>query len=320
MCEQRNIEERKTQIRERYLRALDVFVEKTKQDPYVIAVILGGSLAYYDVGEDSNLDTLIIIRDDADSSNFRTFTEDGISIDALVLKRDDFKRRVEGILQGSFFHSFFSKGRLLYTRDESIREYIEESNYFGEQDRAIQLLNSYSGAFYFLYKTRKFLYIIGDIYGSYSFYMEMVRLLAIIEVIFSEQIPLREVIQQALKLNPTFFENVFVKASEMEKTVGNLDERIKECENYLDERMLEAYQPILEYLEEAGEPRTHQEIKDHITSVAGQTIPFLNTRELVRRGWVLETTIERRLTSRGKPILEEPAYLYDPAMMEGGEV
>lgn len=314
-----NIEERKTQIRERYLRALDVFVEKLKQDPYVIAAFLGGSLAYYDVGEDSNLDILIVIRDDAESAGHRIFTEDGISIDGMILKRNDFKRRMESILQGSFFHSFFSKGRLLFTRDESLVQYVEESNYFGTQDQAINLIMVYSGAFYYLYKTRKFLYIIGDIYGSYSFYMQMVRQLAMIEVILSEQIPLREVIQQALKLNPTFFEKVFIKAAEMEKTVDSIDEMIRECEKYLDERMKKAYKPILDYLEDAGEPRTHQDIQDHLTSIAGRSIPFLNTRELVRRGWVLDATLTKRVTNRGQPVVEEPAFLYDPTMMEGGE-
>jgi len=47
--------EEKARIRTRYEQALGDYVEKIKQEPYVIAVILGGSLAYYDVGEDSNL-------------------------------------------------------------------------------------------------------------------------------------------------------------------------------------------------------------------------------------------------------------------------
>ncbi|MCE7749741.1 MAG: nucleotidyltransferase domain-containing protein [Candidatus Heimdallarchaeota archaeon] len=310
--------EKKTQIRERYEQALDNFVKKAKQDPYVIAVILAGSLAYYDVGEDSNLDILIVVKDEADSPRGRRFTEDNIEIDASVLKRNDFKRLVEGTAQGGMFHSFFSKGKILHSTDETIQDYIKDSNYFGKKDREVQLLNHYSWAFYNLYKTRKFLYVIGDVYGSYSFYMEMVRTLARIEVTLSQTIPLREVIQQALKLNPAFFEQVFTEASDMKKTEENITKMIQACEEYLDDQMEIVYKPVLDYLADAQEFRTHQEILDHFSRTSGQRV-FINCREIVRRGWVLETVLEKRLTNRSKPLVEEPAYLYDSEAMGGEE-
>ncbi|MHA1953087.1 MAG: nucleotidyltransferase domain-containing protein [Candidatus Heimdallarchaeaceae archaeon] len=314
--------EEKAQIRARYEQALEAYIEKIKQDPYVIAVILGGSLAYYDVGQDSNLDTMIIVKDTAESTHHRVhrvFTEDGITIDAFVMKRDRFRRHCEGIIQGGQYHSFLSKAKILYTTDESLREYIKDSNYFGSKDREIQLLNFYSGAFYNLYKARKFLYIIGDIYGSYSFYTQMIRYLAQIEVALEGIIPLREVIQQALKLNPPFFEKVFIEASEMKKTKETMTEMIKTCEEYLDERMDIAYKPVLDYLAEVGEFRTHQEILEYLESMSGQRVPFLNLRELVRRGWVLDTVEEKRITDRSQPLMNEPAYLYDPSAVGGEE-
>lgn len=310
------LEERKKQIRKRYEQALDSFVKKLEQDPYVIAVVLGGSLAYYDVGEDSNLDIMIVIKDDADSLGYRHFTEEGITIDAYISKRNDFKRFREGILQGGAYHSFFSKGKLLHTKDESLRDYIKDSNYFGRKDREIQLFNLFSGAFYNLYKTKKFLYIMGDIYGSYSFYMQMIRAIALIEVTLSEIIPLREVIQQALKLNPTFFDQVFIEASDMKKNEENLSKMIKLCEEYLDERMDIAYQPILDYLADEQKFRTHQEIVEHFSRTSGHR-PYINMRELVRRGWVMESILEKRLTNRSQPLMEEPAYLYDPSAVGG---
>ena len=309
----------KARIRVRYEKALEGYVDKLKQDPYVIAVILGGSLAYYDVGEDSNLDTMIVVKDNADSVGHRVFTEDGITIDAFVVKRDRFRRHLEGIVQGGQYHSFFSKAKMLYTTDDSLRDYIKDSNYFGAKDKEIQLLNFYSGAFYNLYKTRKFLYIIGDVYGSYSFYMQMVRALAQIEVVLAGIIPLREVIQQALKLNPSFFEKVFIEASEMKKTEENMIEMIKLSEEYLDERMEIAYKPVLDYLAEKGEFRTHKEIEEYVERLTGQRTLFLNLREMVKKGWVLESVEEKRLTDRSQPLMHEPTYLYDPDMIGGDE-
>ncbi|OLS32777.1 MAG: hypothetical protein HeimAB125_05520 [Candidatus Heimdallarchaeota archaeon AB_125] len=308
--------EKKASIRARYEKALGDYVEKIKHDPYVIAVVLGGSLAYYDVGEDSNLDTMIIVKDNADSATHRVFTEEGITIDSFVMKRDRFRRHLEGIIQGGQYHSFFSKAKILYTTDDSLRDYIKDSNYFGSKDREIQLLNFYSGAFYSMYKTRKFLYIVGDVYGSYSFYMQMVSCLAQIEVTLEGIIPLREVIQQALKLNPTVFNKVFIEASEMKKTEENMTEMIKACEEYLDERMEIAYKPVLDYLADVGEFRTLQEIREYLESKSGQRLPFLNLREIVRRGWVLDSVEEKRITDRSQPLLHEPSFLYDPSMVK----
>ncbi len=232
------------------------------------------------------------------------------------MQRDRFRRHLEGIIQGGQYHSFFSKAKILYTTDDSLRDYIKDSNYFGSKDREIQLLNFYSAAFYNLYKTRKFLYIIRDIYGSYSFFMQMVRALAQIEVVLKGHIPLREVIQQALKLNPTFFKKVFIEASEMKKTEENMTVMVKACEEYLDERMETAYKPILDYLAEVGEFRTQQEIRDYLENMTGQRVLHLNLRELVRRGWVLDSVEEKRITDRSQPLMFEPSFLYDSAMVK----
>jgi len=144
----------------------------------------------------------------------------------------------------------------------------------------------------------------------------MVRALAQIEVTLKGIIPLREVIQQALKINPTFFEKVFIEASEMKKTEENMTEMIKACEEYLDDRMEIAYKPVLDYLADTGEFRTLQEIRDYLEDKSGQRVPFLNLREMVRRGWVLDSVEEKRITDRSQPLLHEPSFLYDPSMVK----
>jgi len=146
--------------------------------------------------------------------------------------------------------------------------------------------------------------------------MQMVSCLAQIEVTLEGIIPLREVIQQALKLNPTVFNKVFIEASEMKKTEENMTEMIKACEEYLDERMEIAYKPVLDYLADVGEFRTLQEIREYLESKSGQRLPFLNLREIVRRGWVLDSVEEKRITDRSQPLLHEPSFLYDPSMVK----
>jgi len=313
-----SLEERKKKIREHYENTLNSFVEKVKQDPYVIAVILGGSLAYYDVGEDSNLDILIVIKDDAKPSSRRTYVENGIDIHADIMQRSRFKSVLEGTMQGSMYNSFFSKAKLIYSTDDSIKDYIKDSNYFGQKDRDALLVIEISWAMYNLYKARKFLYIIEDVLGSFYFYAEMMRALATIEVILNKQIPMREIIQQALKLNPSFFEVAFDEACNMEKTKENMDRMIKLCEEYIDERIEVTYKAVLDYLAEVQDFRTHSEIVDAIR-VTNRQLEFLNMNELAKRGIVLEELIPQRITDKSQPTITEAAYMYSPEMNLGGD-
>jgi hypothetical protein len=50
----------------RFTAALDAFVERAKQEPYLLAIILGGSLSHDRVWEKSDIDLLVIGRDEKD--------------------------------------------------------------------------------------------------------------------------------------------------------------------------------------------------------------------------------------------------------------
>lgn len=57
--------DQKTQeaLKQRYMAAVQSFIDKVKDDPAVIAVIVSGSLAYDVVWEKSDIDMTIIVRD-----------------------------------------------------------------------------------------------------------------------------------------------------------------------------------------------------------------------------------------------------------------
>lgn len=55
-------DETQIELRERYLAAVDRFVEKVKPDPNVLAVIVSGSLAYDLLWEKSDIDMSVVVR------------------------------------------------------------------------------------------------------------------------------------------------------------------------------------------------------------------------------------------------------------------
>ena len=54
--------ESRAAIKARFQEALELFTAKVKQDSYIIAAILGGSMSYDQVWEKSDLDILLVGR------------------------------------------------------------------------------------------------------------------------------------------------------------------------------------------------------------------------------------------------------------------
>ena len=88
-------------LRRVYTQALDALLVKVKQDRYIVAAILYGSLAYDDIWEKSDIDIMLLTRDDKTTNRFYTLVEQGISIHVDIGPRSDFKALIERSLQGS---------------------------------------------------------------------------------------------------------------------------------------------------------------------------------------------------------------------------
>src|SRR5438034_8935689 len=102
----------------RYDAAVRAFVERVRQDPYILAVVLVGSLSHDVVWEKSDIDLVLVTQEGKLNQASFSLLEDGIPIHASLTPRSAFRKAMEGSLQSSFMHSLFNHGRLLFTRDE----------------------------------------------------------------------------------------------------------------------------------------------------------------------------------------------------------
>src|SRR5947209_5611727 len=103
-------------MRERFEAALNELVEQVKRDRSVLAAILCGSLSHDKVWDKSDIDLVLVTVDDNKKNDEGvSLYADGINVHVLLLPRAEFRKIVEGAVHNSFPHSFFAKGRLLYT-------------------------------------------------------------------------------------------------------------------------------------------------------------------------------------------------------------
>lgn len=303
-------ETEKAAVRERYERAVASLTEILQKDRTVLAAILCGSLAYDEVWEKSDID-LVIIGDETHKEKSFNLVEEGVNIHASVLPRSAFKKAIEGNLQSSFVHSLFSKSQLLYTHDESLHNLYDNIQKVGSRDRSAQLLGQVGKVLWSLPKAEKWLMVKKDLRYAFYYTLFCANSLATLEVIAHGQIATREVIQQALKLNPTFFNQVYTDLIDGPKDEAAIGGALAAINTYLEERISLIFQPLLDYLAEAYSPRSASEINEHFKK-ATQSEGIANVCEwLSEKGIVEKVSTPLRLSEKSRVAVNEAAYYYD---------
>ncbi|MGH7617610.1 MAG: hypothetical protein ACREPM_10310 [Gemmatimonadaceae bacterium] len=295
----------------RFTEALDALVEQVKQDRAVLAAILCGSLSHDRVWEKSDIDLVLVTVDDRklDEAGL-SLNADGVNVHAVLISRTEFRRLVEGAISSSFVHSFLAKGRLLYTHDDTIAALHERLAAIGERDTTIQLLRAGTHALAPIYKAHKFLLTRGDFEYTALWILHAAIPLAQIEVIGARQLVDREVIPQALAINPSFFKTVYVDLLNSKKTRKNVEAALAAADAYLADRTDVLFAPVLDHLREAGEARTCRDIEDHFVrnfDVHGATAAC---EYLADQGLISKVSVGARLTKKSSVNVEELAFVY----------
>jgi hypothetical protein len=291
--------------------ALDRLVDQVKQDRAVLAAILCGSLSHDRVWAKSDIDLVLVTAEDRklDEAGF-SLNADGVNVHALLISRTEFRQLVEGSVANSFMHSFLAKGRLLYTHDHSIAALCERLQVIGERDVRLQLLRAATHALPPVYKAHKFLLTRGDLDYTALWILYAATPLAQIEVIGARQLADREVIPQALALNPAFFKTIYVDLLNAKKTRKSVETALSAVDGYLADRTQTLFAPVLEHLRDVGEARSCREIEDHFVrnfDVHGVTTAC---EYLADQGLIGKVSVTARLTKKSSASVEELAFVH----------
>ena len=318
-------------IEEQYREAVELLVEKVEKDPYVLAAIVGGSFSYAQVWEKSDLDVELIGRDAIRPTQPSfSLVENGVNIHLSVIPRNAFKRMIESAQQGSFMHSYFSHSTLLFSRDASIQEWYDKNanrDNIGKRDKQFQLLNVIASTLPSLVYAEKQFYVNRDCLTSFLSLLNVVQGLARLEVLLNNEIPVREVIQPALRYNPDFFKRVYTDLINCEKTEAVIQDALDAINAYLDERQF-IFQPILDYLSEQKAPRTNTELNADLgrgLHVNSEGLPEfedepldLTCQWLAWKGIIRQVAMPIKLTAKSQVPVEEPAYYCDDTVGASG--
>jgi predicted nucleotidyltransferase len=298
-------------VHQRFTDALEALVAAIRKDRSILAAILCGSLSHDAVWEKSDIDLLLITVDDRNSKAYDiALNADGVNVHANLLPRAEFRKVVEGSVQNSFFHSLLAKGRLLFTHDETIGDLLDRLHDLGARDARLQQLRAATSALPAIDKAHKWLITRGDLDYAALWILYAATPLAAIEVIGAGEILDREAIPRALDLNPAFFTTIYSDMLNMPKTVEGVKAALDRIDAYLADRATVLFAPVLEYLHEAGEPRSASELQDHFKRHFDVGSVVIACEYLADRGMIAKVSVPARLTRRSTVDVQELAFFH----------
>jgi hypothetical protein len=289
--------------------ALDGLVDQIRRDRSILAALLCGSLSHDTVWARSDIDLVLVTIDDkkVEASDLCLYA-DGVNVHTTLFPRSEFRKLVEGSAHNSLTHSYLTKGRLLYSHDESISALCATMSALGSRDARLQLLRAGASVVWAIYKARKWFITRRDLDYTALWILEAATALAKIEIISAGQVVDREAIPQALKLNPSLFKTVYSDLLNTPKAGADVETALATVDRYLAERAPTLFQPILEHLREVGEARACREIEDHFArrfDVEGVTMAC---EYLADEGVIGKASTQARLTRKSNVEVQELAF------------
>ena len=305
-------------IHARIHHALDNLTGTLEEDMYVLAAVLTSNLAEDNVWEKTTPYITLILRD---GTKFKQqeyqLIEEGVPFRVQLDTRSNYRKLLDGTLQGSSLHSILAESRVLFSKD-SLFSVEGPANFcvgdpsclqVGERDKHSQLLNAGANVTAILAKAEKWFHLKRDMDYTFLYLTYAVRELARIEVLMHNETPRRKVIYQALSHNPSFFKAVFTDLIDKQKDEAMLRDVLERMDVYLEDNLWTLFKPLLDFLKESGEERTITDIYTHFGS---RQLAFEMACEWLAQKEVIEQfSAPVRLTKDSQTSVEEPAYYFD---------
>ena len=290
-------------ITERYLNAVDDFIETAKKDVNVIAVVIAGSLANDVVWEKSDIDAFVVVRDQKITVPEFCIDADGIVLNMSVQERGSFVRMLE---RGGFVNSFMSKAKVMYTTDDSLTQMVEQNKIIGEKDAQRSAMFAACDAVCMIEKAEKWLYVKKDYMYCRYYIIKIAESFANFEIWKAKEAPGREVLQHAQKLNPKLIERFYYYPMNGDLKGEELETLVKEADGYLTQNIDYIAAPILDFLDD-GEIKTLTMFYRQFHAGGHFLVHLLEY--LASKGVIEKASETIRITPKSRPSFEEIAFI-----------
>jgi uncharacterized protein len=301
----------RSSLQQTFTAALDALVTQVKDDRAILAAILCGSLSHDVVWAKSDIDLLLVTVDDKNVARSDIALDaDGVNVHTALIPRTEFRKIVEGSVHNSFMHSLLAKGQLLYTHDRTIADLCARLDTIGSRDRTVQLFRAGMNALGPIDKAHKWLVTRGDLEYASLWILYAATPLAQVEMISAGRLLDREVIPQAMSVNPKFFRTIYANLLNERKTRRTVQAALDAVDEYVASRAPALFALVVDYLRDAGEVRSASEIDVHFKKHFDLDCATIACEYLADRGLIGKASTSVRLTRRSTIDVQELAFYF----------
>ena len=296
--------------KEKHMLAMNRFVDEVNDDPHVIALLLWGSLSYYEVWEKSNIEFTMLVRDkSAPAAKYYYGDASGYRLDLHLMEVSKFKEELQKSRAGEFWHSAWGKGTIVYTKDESLLTFFEDARQAGKDDLVMSFIRSMDLVKGCVNKAGKWITVYGNaLYAQRFLHMAYLPLADMVLMQHGVE-PTRESVLKAMELEPELMHEVFVVPTTTAMTVAGVQHVLGVIDAYQVKHMDWWSRPLLRFLGD-GEEKTASHIGRQLR-VGSAALDFLAEKEVITR-----ITKSSRVFKKSKLTIDEVAYIYHKEEMK----
>ncbi|MFX0183482.1 MAG: nucleotidyltransferase domain-containing protein [Candidatus Hodarchaeota archaeon] len=301
------------ELRQKFDKALELFLKRIKTDNSILAVFVLGSYANGIVWEKSDIDMVIVTNEERVLQDLIIIRENDVQVNAYIISRNDYRRNQQRFLQGSIAHHMLSTSKLIHSSDRGISEFNRDMFSVAERDKELQILVRSEMLVGNFHKLRKTLYVEESLEKSFNWLILASQEIARILIFLEGKIPGRDILTQAQEVTKheilgNIINNVFKKGFS-KKNVGYA---INLIEDFLIKNTKLFFKPLFDYLTESIGERSHSELDLHFQKITGfqqltlvESISWLSDQGILMLG-----AKPKRITARSRVTVDETTIYY----------
>ncbi|HBC96927.1 MAG TPA: nucleotidyltransferase [Clostridium sp.] len=227
-----------------YQKAFNVVVKRLKSNDSVLAVMVFGSMITGDLWDESDIDLLIICRNNMDNVKNLYTEEEDVPIHVKLMSKNNFLQLPKQDLKRGFIHRIISSSKLIFSKDLDITSKYDVRRYYPDLDRERWNMVYLGDLFKSMSICKKYLQNDG-IYTSYIAAVRSIEEFSKLYINSSGHMVSKDTMTMAMNLNDDFkvcvdnlfFSNIEEIKKSIEDTMNylkkNIDKNIQNVTNIL---------------------------------------------------------------------------------------
>lgn len=232
-----------------YQDAYEIALNKFKKNKQTLAVVVYGSMVSGDIWEESDMDFLLITREQNKTDSIYSKILN-VPVHINYISKDIFIHSYNSMLKGGTFHKVFFSGKLVYCIDEDIKEIHVSTRFYNDRDigtRNIEIICNLLNSLHYAKKYK----ITGKYETSYQWCVEVLKNYARIVMNANGHITNKDILSFAVSMNKDV-ENVFKVLIGKKPLNDRLDYIINFSEEFILLNIENIAKPLITYLEQVS--------------------------------------------------------------------